>query len=230
MDLVKMLYLVRRNTLYLLVQTQAPPQAAAEVFFDVLMDFDMDDQIDAEFSFFLSSPASNWHYRHSPPDFVPLPDLETAMGSFFEVAIPLESFDFAQFQILPLLRDNGIGINYDEWDRWVPIALPPPTAVQEEQLSILPQSLALEQNLPNPFNSSTAIRFSLPRPERVRLRIYNLEGQEIRRLVDGFQAAGVYQVSWDGRIGQGRQAGSGLYFYRLEAGKLSRVRRMILLK
>jgi chitodextrinase len=86
----------------------------------------------------------------------------------------------------------------------------------------------LAQNYPNPFNPTTAIRFALPQEGRVRLTIYNALGQQVRVLVHAEQGAGVHTVQWDGRDAGGRPASSGIYFYHLEIGTRSAVRRMVL--
>jgi flagellar hook assembly protein FlgD len=67
-------------------------------------------------------------------------------------------------------------------------------------------------------------------PSRVSLKIYNLLGQEVRTLVDEIQDPGYYTVTWDGRDGSGNEVASGLYFYRLEVGDFTAVKRMVLMK
>ncbi len=89
----------------------------------------------------------------------------------------------------------------------------------------LPATFALEQNFPNPFNPTTQIPFSLPTAGEVNLTVYNVLGQEVARLVDGFRAAGEYTVEFDG----GNLA-SGIYFYRLQTGTESVTKRMVLIK
>ncbi len=68
---------------------------------------------------------------------------------------------------------------------------------------------------PNPFNPSTTIAFSLAAPADVRLGIYDLQGREIARLVDGRQQAGGHSVAWNGRATDGRRVASGTYLARL---------------
>jgi hypothetical protein len=89
---------------------------------------------------------------------------------------------------------------------------------------------ALSANVPNPFNPSTRISFSIPQSGTVRLVVYSTTGQTIRTLVDGQLSAGRHMVVWDGLDGAGRQASSGVYIYRLTSGNRSTVRTMVLLR
>ena len=88
----------------------------------------------------------------------------------------------------------------------------------------------LQSNYPNPFNSSTQIPYRVRTPGPVRLVIYNALGQSVRTLVDEFQAAGAYQVSWDSRDQRGVRVANGVYLYRLQAGAIAQVRKMIVLE
>ena len=88
----------------------------------------------------------------------------------------------------------------------------------------------LMQNHPNPFNPSTTIVYHLPEPASVNLTIYNVLGQEIRRLVRETQQPGFYSVVWDGTEASGHQVASGLYLYRLKAGEKVAVQKMIFAK
>jgi hypothetical protein len=88
----------------------------------------------------------------------------------------------------------------------------------------------LEQNRPNPFNPSTQVVYQLADNERVSLTIYDVSGRHVRTLVDQLQPAGAYSVTWDGRDDGGRLSPTGVYFYKLTAGKFTQTRRMVLLK
>ena len=88
----------------------------------------------------------------------------------------------------------------------------------------------LYQNYPNPFNPSTTISFYLPQPERVVLTIYDVAGRRVRRLVDDNVTFGRTDVTWDGRNDNGERVGSGVYFYRLVAGKKVLTRKLTVLK
>ena len=88
----------------------------------------------------------------------------------------------------------------------------------------------LDINFPNPFNSSTTIRYSLPEESSVKLYIYDLSGRQIRILQNQKQAAGTHFVTWNGMNQLGRYMNSGLYFYTLEFGTFSQTKKMLLLK
>lgn len=103
------------------------------------------------------------------------------------------------------------------------------TDSEDEVDVVLPPGLELEQNYPNPFNPETAISYSLQHAGIVRLTIYNLLGQEVCRIVDEYQQAGNYEVTWS-LAARGHSAASGVYFYRLSVGNESVTRKMTLLK
>ena len=75
-----------------------------------------------------------------------------------------------------------------------------------------PGRFVLHPNVPNPFNSSTRIRFELPYPGRVYLAVFSVLGQEARRLVDAELPAGRHSAVWDGRNAGGEALGTGVYF------------------
>lgn len=89
----------------------------------------------------------------------------------------------------------------------------------------IPNKFALRQNYPNPFNPVTTVKFSMPKSGYVLLTIYNLLGEQIVRLVDSYQPAGVHIVNWDAS-----NMVSGIYIYRLQAGDFTQTRKMVLLK
>jgi len=89
----------------------------------------------------------------------------------------------------------------------------------------------LHPNFPNPFRTSTLIRYELPRPDHVSVGVFDVDGRLVRQLVAGaFQPSGPQTAQWDGRDEQGRPMAPGVYFYRIEAGALSASRRMVLLE
>jgi hypothetical protein len=94
----------------------------------------------------------------------------------------------------------------------------------------IPERFDILQNYPNPFNPITTIWYQLPEDLHVTLTVYNLLGQRVRTLVDGMQTAGYYSVQWDGSNQSGMTLSSGMYFYRIQAGRNSEVRKMIFMK
>jgi hypothetical protein len=88
----------------------------------------------------------------------------------------------------------------------------------------------LERSHPNPFSRAAAIGFSLEKPGAARLTLYDVQGRAVRRLVNGPLAAGPHVVAWDGRDDQGSTLPSGVYFYRLDSGDRSEVRKLMRLQ
>jgi hypothetical protein len=88
-----------------------------------------------------------------------------------------------------------------------------------------PLQFELAQNYPNPFNPSTTINFSIPQSSNVTLKIFNTLGQEVATLVNENMESGVHTINFDASA-----LNSGIYFYRLDAGQYSEVRKMTLIK
>ncbi len=103
-----------------------------------------------------------------------------------------------------------------------PIQVDLPTSVPE----VAPREFALKQNYPNPFNPSTEIKFAVENTDHAKLEVYNALGQKVATLFDGIAEAGqYYRVRFSGT-----GLSSGVYFYRLESGKRSDVKKLVLMK
>jgi len=94
----------------------------------------------------------------------------------------------------------------------------------------IPANFELSQNYPNPFNPSTTIKYGVSEPTKVRLSIYNIEGQLVATLVNETQEAGFYSVNWNGRNDFGQQLASGMYIYRIDAGNFVATKKLMLMK
>ncbi len=112
----------------------------------------------------------------------------------------------------------------------------PPVAKGNQNLESLasspdiPTEFGLSANYPNPFNPATTIRYQLPEPTQVEISVYNALGERIAVLVNEVQAAGKYQVVWSGRNSKNQAVASGVYFYRMQAGTFSSLKKMLMVK
>jgi len=100
--------------------------------------------------------------------------------------------------------------------------IPKTTDVKNEQI---PYNFYLGQNYPNPFNPETKINYSISKSGYISLTVYNILGQKVATLFEGFQNAGTYKVNFDGA-----GLSSGIYLYRLKANNFIETKKLILLK
>ncbi|MEJ5262330.1 MAG: YCF48-related protein [Ignavibacterium sp.] len=89
----------------------------------------------------------------------------------------------------------------------------------------IPNKFELLQNYPNPFNPSTRISFSIPQRSDIKIKIYDILGNEVATLVDELREAGYYSIEFDGS-----NLSSGIYFYTIQAGNFYQVKKMTLIK
>lgn len=115
--------------------------------------------------------------------------------------------------------------SYNESDNSISIYNLTTVGVEENTNLRVPEDFLLAQNYPNPFNPGTTISFSLPEGGNVKLTIYNLIGQEIGIIVNGYKDAGIHTINFDGS-----DLNSGIYYYQLQAGSFVQTKKMILLK
>ena len=104
-----------------------------------------------------------------------------------------------------------------------------PQATDADEYEI-PTSYRLLNNYPNPFNPSTTIAFEIPQPELVSLKIYSMSGELVKSFSEEYLPGGHFEKVWNGKNEFGRDVSSGVYIYRLKAGKFERSARMMLLK
>jgi len=95
---------------------------------------------------------------------------------------------------------------------------------------LTPQVNRLEQNYPNPFRQNTTILYETKKEGKINLSIYNLRGQLIRTLEEGYISSGKHSIDWDGKDSRGRTVANGIYLCRLKTPETTLTRRMLLCK
>lgn len=165
-----------------------------------------------------------WEGYNGDADYAP-PFDDGGVGVFGEPGYGTCGFDFSYPTTTQsyTAADEGKPLGDLNWFKMAPVSID--TKKQE-----IPRKFKLSQNYPNPFNPTTTIQYELPFASEVQLLIYNLLGKEIVHLIDGQQESGVHQVTWEGRDTVGRAVSSGVYCYRLQAGDLVQMRKMLLMK
>jgi hypothetical protein len=106
---------------------------------------------------------------------------------------------------------------------WSTIALTKYT--QGLSSNTIPADIQLRQSFPNPFANATAIRYAIPGPVKVAVKIYNALGEEIETLIDAEHAAGEHTLLW-----AGNDLANGLYFVRLQAGAVVKTKKIVLVR
>jgi hypothetical protein len=169
------------------------------------------------------SPEPDFQYyrvfRGSDEEFTPGPS-----NLVHETAVPAwtdPEYDSGMFHYKVTAVDHA-GNESDPASPETVVAIPEPA---------IPKTFALYQNVPNPFNPTTAIRYDVPDAGgRVTLQIYDAAGRLVNTLVDGVQAPGEKRVVWDGRNSRGNHVATGVYFYRMAAPGFTTTRKMVLLQ
>jgi len=136
--------------------------------------------------------------------------------------VPASARSFRDDSVVPGASYDYILVAIDS-DGTETTSAPIAVSAPEAELALLP-------NVPNPFNPSTTIRYVLPARGNVRVSIYDIAGRLVTTLVDREEAAGPYGVEWNGTGADGARVSSGVYLVRIEAGKQSLSRKMVLLK
>ncbi len=93
-----------------------------------------------------------------------------------------------------------------------------------------PAKYSLSQNFPNPFNSTTAFKYQIPKTTHVLIEVFNILGKKVKALVDERKDAGYYTVYWDGADDSGENVVSGIYFYIISADKFHATNKMIVVR
>jgi len=118
-------------------------------------------------------------------------------------------YSFSNYKLTPRKDDDFMG--------YIPVGI--------NEIEPVPVQYSLDQNYPNPFNPSTSISYSIAKDGLVKLKIFNILGQQVSTLVNQVQSPGIYKVHFDAS-----KLTSGVYFYKLDSEGFSVVKKMILIK
>lgn len=167
------------------------------------------------------SLPTGWELTHRAPK----PFINDSVSWTFLYRAPNTVCMDTLYAVSNSVNGNNQNDTADHWnfsDNYV-IRVYMPIGIQP--ISTVAESFSLKQNYPNPFNPSTQIEFSIPKAENVRIKVYDIRGVEVETLVNESLKEGTYKASFDGT-----KLGSGIYFYRIIAGKFSSTKKMILVK
>ncbi len=156
---------------------------------------------------------------------VPSPEDSLRLLHYDESLIPPDYVD------ITTSLDTLLNIVCGVVDSLSPFVLSVPTPGSGVFDHVIPSRYALYQNVPNPFNPSTVIRYDVPAGGGiVKLSIYDVTGRLIKTLVNEYNNAGRKRATWDGRNDDGTSVASGIYFYRMQAANFTATRKMLFLK
>ena len=99
-----------------------------------------------------------------------------------------------------------------------------------EKIKQIVETFLLFQNYPNPFNATTTFEYEISKPGRVEIKIFNISGRLVKRIMNEFQEAGVHKTIWDGKNEYGQSVTSGLYVYHVEFENSILLKKMMLVK
>lgn len=126
---------------------------------------------------------------------------------------------------IPIQSYDTIEVRYQRIDRfyskWTKGPLGPWSDISNDENGI-PNSFTISQNYPNPFNPTTVIKYAIPKAENVEIKVFDILGREVAKLVDEYKNAGYYSTSFNAS-----QLASGVYLYRIKAGSFVSTRKMM---
>lgn len=160
----------------------------------------------------LSFPSGNFYVAVLEANNSSVYGLDTAnMGKSYKKTSstnPWEQIPNGNVMIRAIVRDDGVGIDEE----------------------IAPSGIMALDNYPNPFNPTTTIRYNLPKDSNVTVKIFNTKGQLVKTLVNEAKKAGNNSIAWNGLDNNNNPVASGVYLYRLEAGKQIITKKMVMQK
>jgi len=168
----------------------------------------------------------------------PVPEKTTTTGeggAFTFTGVLNATYTLSAHSVQPLTQipqeetyDLAIAVNNADFTLTTAFELS--QALEEADVIGLPTITTLKNNYPNPFNPSTTIAFDIAKDGHVSIEIYNIKGQRVKSLVNDSFRVGRYSVVWNGDDNNGRNVGSGVYFYRMTTSEYRSVKKMLLMK
>jgi len=132
-------------------------------------------------------------------------------------------------QCLVRIKDNAVATVYDVSDDTFAIDTIGAKVEEEKKDKPVPRFFSQSQNIPNPFGRETAIRYAIPEDCRVILKIYDIRGKLVKTLVDEDEKTGYKIVRWNGTDDKFCKLPTGVYFYRIKAGRFTDTKKFVLL-
>ncbi|MBD3218614.1 MAG: T9SS type A sorting domain-containing protein [candidate division Zixibacteria bacterium] len=150
----------------------------------------------------------------------------------------VDDLSLAEFEVTPYTSEapsHELSLVYNEYEDNVPVVKTINPTFENGTVAfgggaVIPEQFNLAQNAPNPFNPTTDISYALPEAGMVNVEVYNILGQQVKTLVNEYQDAGNYTVTWNGDDEFGSTVASGVYFYRLTSGQYKEIKKMVMMK
>lgn len=150
----------------------------------------------------------------------------------------IDDLSLTEFEVTPYTSEapsHELSLVFNEYDGDVPVVRTINPEFEGGTITwaaqrVVPDQFNLSQNAPNPFNPSTDIAYALPEAGFVNIEVYNILGQRVKSLVNEYQDAGNYAVTWNGDDETGSTVASGVYFYRLTSGQYKEIKKMVMMK
>ncbi len=163
-----------------------------------------------------------------------LPDLSAGSGPIAELHFMLDhGVTGVELNAIELENPNhSLTYYYNDYSSGRPEvqSVHPEFTTQYVTKSAIPTVFSLHQNSPNPFNPTTSIKYDMPKAGDVQIAVFNVLGQRVTDLINGYQEAGSHEVVWNGKDDGGSSVASGIYFYRIKTSEFSDTKKMLLLK
>ncbi|RJP58696.1 MAG: T9SS C-terminal target domain-containing protein [Ignavibacteriales bacterium] len=186
-----------------------------------------------DLSIYNNHPKLTWGHSASPYDFVTGYAIyrgTSSFGPFSKVATISAGatnwidWEFASGNMLTLYYKMVAvnGVRESQFTQTASIKVVPAKEGNQEKTDY---NFTLLQNYPNPFNPTTTISYSIPSDEHVTLKVFNTLGEEVAELVNEIEPAGIYRTNFNAE-----NLPSGIYIYRISAGKYTESRKLILIK